>query len=255
MMHPSLNRRMAAMTLLFVAVLLAACGPSEDSAQETAAPAAPRTAKIKGTLSYVGEHILAPESTITIELLDTTDGEGKETVVTKKAFHMPGKSPVPYSLDYDMNQIDQQRSYGLRAEVKEQKRLMFISDQIYPVLEGGEQQPVDILLKYVPGGNLDRMAEVVRANNPELSGFYRYYRNAGEFTDCSTGTTHPVASEEGIFELESEYRHVAPNYGDEVFVRVAGKYRTKPARSGSGKEEFLVVMQVEEMTADGDCPQ
>ncbi|MDX1554725.1 MAG: YbaY family lipoprotein [Xanthomonadales bacterium] len=243
--------RLAAVAL---ALALTACGSSEDEEATAAAPAEPRTASIRGTLTYVGDHILAPESTIKIELIDVSQADAKATVVADTVLQKIGQPPLPYELRYDMNQIEPGKHYALRANVMEQKRLMFISDQAYPVLRDERQGPVDILLKYVPGGHLDRMPERVRANNPELTGVYRYFKDGGEFRDCSDDSVHPVASEKGVFELESEYRDVAPRFGDEVFVRVAGKYETRPARSGRGKEDYLVVMQVEEMDASGDCP-
>ncbi len=249
-MHQFLPRLLA----YSLAFLLGACGSSDDDAEKVSDVVEPRMATIKGTLSYVGEHILAPESTIKVELIDVTQADAEAVVIADTVLQKIGQPPLPYSLSYDMNRIESERRYALRAEVKEQKRLMFISDRTYPVLADDKQPPVDILLKYVPGGHLDRMPERVRANNPELAGYYRYYKDGGEFTDCADDMTRPVASERGVFELESEYRDVAPRFGDEVFVRVAGKYQTRPARNGRGKEDFLVVMQVEEMSASGDCP-
>ena len=237
----------------FVVLGLAACGPSEDEAADAPDAAEPRMETIAGTLSYEEEITLALESLVTIQLLDVSNTETPE-VVAEKIFQVPGKPPLPFKIEYDAGKIDSARRYSLRAEVKEQKRLMFVSDAAYPVLRAEDQPPVDILLKRVPGGRLDRMAEHVRASNPEMTGHYHYHDSHGEFIDCSDGSSHPVAREAAIFSLEGEYRDVVRRYGDEVFVRVAGKYVTRPARDGRGKEDYLVVMQVEEMTADRDCP-
>lgn len=234
-------------------VTLIACERAEESVEGSGAASEPRMETITGTLSYEEEIALAPESMVTVQLLDLSN-TAAPTVVAENVFQVPGKPPLPFSIPYDANSIGTGRPYSLRAEVKEQKRLMFVSDTAYPVLQGESQPPVDILLKRVPGGRLDRMPEHVRANNPEFSGFYRYVDDHGEFVDCSDGGVHPVAREEAIFALEAEYRDVVRRYGDEVFLRVAGKYMTRPARGGQGKEDYLVVMQVEEMSADGDCP-
>lgn len=232
---------------------LVACGQSDAPDNASSEVGEPRMATLRGTLSYEEEIMLAPESVVTVQLIDVTE-RGAPGVVAEAVFQVPGKPPLPFKLQYDAAKIESDRRYGLRAEVTEQKRLMFVSDSAYSVLPGENQPPVDILLKRVPGGRLDRMAENVRASNPELSGFYRYLDDHGEFVDCSDGSVHPVAREEAIFALEAEYRDVVRRYGDEVFVRVAGKYMTRPARSGRGKEDYLVVMQVEELVADGDCP-
>jgi uncharacterized lipoprotein YbaY len=233
---------------------LAACGFSGNEEAETAESAQPDMKTIAGTLTYE-EHIpLAPESVVTVQLVDVSRADDEATVIAETVFHKAGKPPLPYAVKYDANKIEKGHRYSMRAQVMEQTRLMFISDANYPVLENKNQAPVDIELKHVPGGHIERMAEHVRANNPALSGFYRYVDSGGEFTDCEDGHSYPLAREQGIYSLESQYRDLASGYGDEVFVSVAGKYVTKPARNGRGKEKFLVVVQVEDMDADGDCP-
>lgn len=240
-------------SLSFLAVL-AACGGSDDQAGDQPVAAEPRMETIRGTLTYSDQLLLAPETMVTVQLLDDAAANTPEAVVAETVFHHPGKPPVPFTLRYDASRIDSERRYSLHAQVDEQKRLMFVSDTTYPVLQGESQPPVEIVLKRVPGGRMERMSENLRANNPELVGHYRYYDGKGEFIDCSDGSRHPLAREEAIYALESEYRDVVPNYGDEVFVRITGKYMTRPARDGRGKEDFLVVLQVEEMTASTGCP-
>lgn len=249
MMYHSLFR----LSAVALVVALAACGSSDNEPKGETAPE-PRTESIKGTLSYVEEITLAPESVVTVRLIDTTVADSPEGIVAETVFHYPGRPPVPFTLTYDANRIEAGRRYGLWAEIKEQKRLMFTLNAPYPVLQAERQAPVDIVLSHVPGGHLDRMPDKIRASNPELVGHYRYRDGEGEFIDCADGAVHPVAREKAVFSLESEYRDVAPRYGDEVFVRVVGKYVTRPARDGRGKEDYLVALQIEEMVAGADCP-
>ncbi len=249
MMYQSLLR-LAALALVLT---LAACGgPDDDAAGEAATE--PRTKTIRGTLSYVEQITLAPESVVTVRLIDLARADTPEGEIAKTEFLYPGERPVPFTLTYDTGKIDGSRQYGLLAEVKEQKRLMFISTEPQPVLHDESQPPVDMLLAQVPGGHLDRMPDKIRASNPELVGHYRYQDGEGQFTDCDDGEVHPVAREKAVFALESEYRDVAPRFGDEVFLRVAGKYVTRPARNGRGKEDFLIALQIEEMAAGLPCP-
>lgn len=248
-MHQSLFRVAAPI----LALLLAACGSDEDG-EPVADTSGPRMETIRGTLTYVEDITLAPESIVTVELLDTSKADAPTTVIADTVFHRPGRPPLPFTLEYDANRIEPGRQYSMRAKVMEQKRLMFVSDKAYRVLDGESQGPVEITLKHVPGGHIERMAENVRKSNPTLIGHYRYANKQGEFVDCSDGVSHPVAREEGIYALESEYRDVAPEYGDEVLVTLVGKYATRPARSGRGKEDYLIVLQVEEMRASGACP-
>ena len=245
--------------ILMFTVVLTACGNADDQATQTAA-AEPRMKVIQGTLNYVADIILAPESTVTVELVDVTDATANSpgTVIADTVFHKPGRPPLPFSVKYDANDISGDRQYALRAKIMEQKRLMFITESSYPVFESGPEgdtpRAVKINLTHVPGGHLDRVAGNVRKQNPTLVGHYRYYDKQGEFVDCSDGSSHPVAREAGVYALESEYRDVVIEYGEEVFVSLIGKYATRPARDGRGKEDFLIVLQVEEMTASGACP-
>lgn len=240
--------------LFFSLLLLSACSGSKDDAGEQPVVSEPRMEKIRGTLTYEDQILLAPETMVTVQLLDEAAGDTPEALVAESVFHHPGKPPVPFTLNYDASLIQDDRRYSLRARVEEQTRLMFVSESAYPVLPGGTQGPVEILLKRVPGGRMERMADHIRANNPELVGHYRYRDGDGVFIDCNDGSRHLVAREQAVYALESEYRDVAPAYGDEVFLRVAGKYVTRPAPGGRGKEDYLVVMQVEEMSADTGCP-
>ena len=131
---------------------------------------------------------------------------------------------------------------------------MFISTDSYPVFVSEQERPHEILLKRVPNGQLDLMSDVVRAKNPEITGYYYWFDGEGEFVDCEDESIHPIAGGKGQFSLERNYRREASQSGDLVFTRVTGNFVTRPARNGQGKEEYLDVIQVEEMDATGACP-
>lgn len=245
------------LALALLVLTLVACGNSDEGNANTADTnnAEPNMKTIRGTLDYHENFNLAPESVVTVELQDVSRQDVAAETVAVSEFLVPKERPMPFTLEYDANKIQPGHRYNLRAKVMEQVRLRFVSDQAYPVLEGDNQPAVAILLKHVPGGDVERMPETVRANNPTLSGHYRFHNKQGEFVDCADGIAHPLSREGGgIYALESQYRDVAPEYGDEVFVRLVGNYLTRPARSGQGKEDYLVVLQIEEMSALGTCP-
>lgn len=240
----------AVMTLL---VTLAACNSSDDEVVEVI-DAGSSMDTIRGTVTYEEDIILAPESVTRVELLDVTAPDESPTVIAESFVNGFGTPPLAFALEYDTRLIESGHRYALRAEVMEQTRLMFKSIDTYRVLDNEHTGPVEILLKHVPGGKVERMAEVVRANNPMFSGYYYYFDGEGEFLDCEDQEIHPVAREGDIYALESSYRREAGNFGDQVFTRISGNYVTRPARDGRGKEDFLVVIQVEEMDAGGACP-
>lgn len=240
-------------SLLVLSLALTACDSGDDAPVEVVDDT-PVMDTIRGTVTYEEDIILAPESITTVELVDVTDKDNEPVVVAEGFVNGFGAPPLAFALQYDTRLIKPDHQYELRALVMEQVRLMFKSVGSYPVLDNGNSGPVEILLKHVPGGKVERMAEVVRANNPLISGFYYYAGGEGEFIDCETADVHPVAREGGIYSLESGYRREATKAGQQVFAMVSGNYVTRPARDGRGKEEFLVIEQVEEISASGDCP-
>ncbi len=240
-------------SLLILSVLLAACDTQDDQPAEVV-DTGPVMKTIRGTVTYEEDIILAPESITTVELIDVTAQDEEPQVVAEGYVAGFGAPPLAFSLEYDTSKIKPDHRYELRAKVMEQVRLMFKSVGSYPVLGDENTGPVEILLKHVPGGKVERMAETVRANNPTITGFYYYLGGEGEFIDCETAAVHPVAREGGVYSLESGYRREASEPGQQIFTVVSGNYVTRPARDGRGKEEFLVIEQVEEMSASGDCP-
>ncbi|HKJ17968.1 MAG TPA: YbaY family lipoprotein [Xanthomonadales bacterium] len=240
--------------IVFCSVILAACNSKEQEQPVEVVDTEPVMETIRGTVTYEEDIILAPESITTVELIDVTAADEEPIVIAEGFVAGFGAPPLAFSLEYDSTQIKEGHKYELRAVVMEQVRLMFKSVGSYPVLEANSSGPVEIMLKHVPGGKVERMAEVVRANNPTLSGFYYYAGGEGEFIDCETASVYPVAREGGVYSLESGYRREAKKSGEQIFTVVSGNYVTRPARDGRGKEDFLVIEQVEEMSASGDCP-
>ena len=203
-----MNNILLRAAVLGLIVTLAACNNTDDEAVEVV-DATPVIKSITGTVTYVEDIILAPESVAKVELIDITDSATSPTVIAESYVNARGRPPLEFKLDYDAKLISPDRKYALRSDVMEQTRLMFKSTDSYPVLTGDQQGPVEILLKNVPGGEVDRMADVVRARNPTLSGFYYYFEGEGEFVDCEDESIHPVAREKGIHGLERGYRREA----------------------------------------------
>lgn len=241
---------------LMAVLALAACESADDASgqQDASTARQPRMETIGGTVTFADRIKLAPESRVIVELKALDDRDEPANTVAEAEIYGPGQPPVAFGLRYDANLVDPARRYVLVARIMERKRLMFITEAPYPVLEDRRQGPVDMVLAYVPGGDPKRMASNLKARHQVLNGHYQYVNKAGRFIDCSNDRVYPIARGPGTFELESNYRDVASGFGDTVFVRLIGDYEPRAAADGSGKRPHLVVSYVEEMTAAGACP-
>jgi copper homeostasis protein (lipoprotein) len=74
-----------------------------------------------------------------------------------------------------------------------------------------------------------------------MRGMYRYFADAGLFTECSTRQRWPVAQQADNATLERGYLKVRREPGDEVLVSVDGEVKQLPRMEGAGTIPTLVV--------------
>jgi copper homeostasis protein (lipoprotein) len=73
-----------------------------------------------------------------------------------------------------------------------------------------------------------------------LRGMYRYFADAGLFTECSTRLRLPVAQEADNAALERAYGELRRQPGEELLVTLEGQIAARPKMEGSGTELALV---------------
>jgi copper homeostasis protein (lipoprotein) len=74
-----------------------------------------------------------------------------------------------------------------------------------------------------------------------LRGMYRYFADAGLFTDCLTRRRWPVAQEKDNASLESAYAKARLTAGEELLVNLEGQIAMRPKMEGKGAQPALVV--------------
>lgn len=132
------------------------------------------------------------------------------------------------------------------------------SDRNTLLLKGGREAPAMFRIK---DANTLRMLDVegrdiesslnydlhrtktVEPLEPRLTmrGMYRYFADAGQFTECRTRRRWPVAPERDNAALESAYTKARLTAGEELLVNLEGQVAMRPKIEGQGAQPTLVV--------------
>jgi len=313
--------------------------------------AAPVAAQLKGTATYRERIALTPDAVFEAMLEDVSKADAPAVVVGFVRIDKPGQVPIRFEIPFDPARIDQSHSYSLRARIVVGQRLLFTTDQAYPVLTRGHGNEVEMMLRMVaaskpaskstqaaPLGALPasfigelpcadclgiryhvnlfpdrvfflRTTYIGRGDNanfddigswvlsrdrntlilkggreaPEMfaikdrdtlrkldvegreiesllnydlhrtkniesieprlamRGMYRYFADAGLFTECLTRRKWPVAQEKDNAALESTYAKARLTTGEELLVNLEGQVAMRPKIEGQGAQPTLVV--------------
>ena len=131
------------------------------------------------------------------------------------------------------------------------------SDRSTIILKGGREAPAMLRIK---DANTLRMLDVegrdiesplnydlhrkdVEPLEPRaaMRGMYRYFADAGWFTECLTRRKWPVAQEKDNAALESTYVKARLTPGEELLVNLEGQVAMRPKMEGQGAQPTLVV--------------
>ncbi len=132
------------------------------------------------------------------------------------------------------------------------------SDQRTLVLHGGREAPLKFAIKdantfrkldlegreIVSSLNYDlKRTQDLQPLEPRLllRGMYKYFADAGRFTECLTGKNWPVAQEQDNAALESAYSKERSQPSEELLVNLEGRVAMRPKMEGEGQQPTLVV--------------
>lgn len=129
---------------------LAGCGSGvPDETVATGDDATSNDAQVTGTLMYRERMALPPGSVAEVWLLDTSLADAPASEIAYRKINDPGNPPIPFSLDYDPENIREGMQYSVRATIKHAGQLMFTSDAHYPVLTRGAGNTAELMLVMV----------------------------------------------------------------------------------------------------------
>ena len=132
------------------------------------------------------------------------------------------------------------------------------SDRRTLVLHGGREAPLKFAIK--DANTLRKLdlegREIASSLNYDLKrtqdlqpleprllmrGMYKYFADAGRFTECLTRRNWPVAHEQDNAALESAYSKARRQPGEELLVNVERRVAMRPKMEGEGQQPTLVV--------------
>lgn len=95
---------------------------------------------------------LAPGVRLEASLIDISRADATVAIVGKTVLEEVGMPPYRFSIAFDPAAIVTSHRYAVRVVLMKDARLIFTTDQVYPVLTGGNPASVQVLLKRVGGG-------------------------------------------------------------------------------------------------------
>ena len=100
------------------------------------------TAQVKGTAAYRERIALTPDAVFEAMLENVSKADAPAMSVGSVRIDKPGQVPIGFEIPFDLARIDQSRSYSVRARIMAGQRLLFTTDQAYPVLTRGHDNQV-----------------------------------------------------------------------------------------------------------------
>jgi len=132
-------KRLKAVAMASLTLMLAACQTTK----------AEPTATVRGEITYRERIAVPPGAQLEVLLLDVSRADAPSEKIGGVTLSDIGQPPYPFEIAYRPEQIIASHSYVVQARLTHQGRLLFITDQAYPVITRGHPTEVKIVLKRV----------------------------------------------------------------------------------------------------------
>src|SRR5690349_17835848 len=103
-------------------------------------------AQIRGTATYRERIALPPDAVFDATLEDVSKAGAPSTVIGRARVRGPTGPPIRFQIPFDASRIEPSHRYVVRGRIVAGTRPMFITDQSYPVLTGGNGRQVSLVL-------------------------------------------------------------------------------------------------------------
>ncbi|MBL8297461.1 MAG: YbaY family lipoprotein [Rhodanobacteraceae bacterium] len=136
-----------ALSLLFASLALAACGPSNDSSNQTQTTTrAQLPTSVTGTVSLKVPAPVGPTAQLKLSLENVSL---KPEVIVAQSTTQAGSLPAQFQLPFEPGKIDQNALYVLNVELIDGER-RYVAPRQYPVLTKGSPAKVDVVMTPEP---------------------------------------------------------------------------------------------------------
>jgi putative lipoprotein len=139
--RPTIARR--SWIMLACSLLLSACSNQSEPKQ---APDNSLLRVISGEVWYRERIALPPGAKVIVTLEDQSRADAAATVLTDYTHIVDGQGPYRFRLVYDPAAIDERMTYGLRARIEHEGKLLFTSTEHIDPFAGEPGKPVRIMV-------------------------------------------------------------------------------------------------------------
>jgi putative lipoprotein len=141
------TRDMPVVAALLLAALQVACSDEGKSVTESEQqPDNSLMRVISGEVWYRERIALPPGAEVIVTLEDQSRADAPATVITDYTHIVDGQGPYSFRLVYDPAAIDERMTYGLRARIEHDGKLMFSSTEHIDPFAGEPGEPVRIMV-------------------------------------------------------------------------------------------------------------
>jgi putative lipoprotein len=134
-----MDRRLKTVVMASLTLMLAACQTTE----------ADPTATVRGEAMYRERIAVPPGAQLEVLLLDVSRADAPSETLGGVTLADIGQPPYSFEIAYRPKQIIESHTYVVQARLTHEGRLLFITDQAYPVITRGHPTEVKIVLKRV----------------------------------------------------------------------------------------------------------
>jgi putative lipoprotein len=134
-----MDERLKNLAVASLTLMLAACQTTK----------AEPTATVRGEITYRERIAVPPGAQLEVLLLDVSRADAPSEKISGVTLSDIGQPPYPFEIAYRPEQIIASHTYVVQARLTHQGRLLFITDQAYPVITRGHPTEVQIVLKHV----------------------------------------------------------------------------------------------------------
>ena len=106
-------------------------------------------ATVTGTASYRERIFLPAGAVFEVKIEDVSRADAPAQVIGRLQREPAGQVPIDFEIAYDPDAVIEAHSYSLRARILVDGRLLFTTDQAYPVLTRGAGRELELLLRRV----------------------------------------------------------------------------------------------------------
>ena len=130
-------------------VILALISWLPVAAASAAATEAGQSATVRGEATYRERIAVPPGTRFEVSLSDVSRADAPAETIGETVLADAGQPPYRFEIDYQPERIIASHRYAVRARLTHEGRLLFTTDQTYPVITDGHPSEVRLLLKRV----------------------------------------------------------------------------------------------------------